>query len=309
MAVVSTGLSAAGIRGEFFNRFNAVTTYYKDLTTRIPSTTQVERHRFLGATPMMREWGKGRLARGLNAESYDVTNEKYEATLEVDRDEIDDDQLGQIRIRVNELAEVAATHKDYLLETLFANGHSAGFVAYDGHPFFSDAHESQQSGVQSNLVPATAVDPDAPTEAEFRAAMALAIAQMMPLKNDRGDRMRINPDGLIVVCPPTMLFTALQALDVALVGGSVDPLRRNVLQGAASAIALPGLTATDTFFLCKTNVTVRPFIFQERMPVEFQALEYGSEESFVHDKFLYGVRARYTLTYGYWQYAMKIRFT
>jgi len=309
MAVVSTGLSLAGIRGDFFNRFSQVTTYYQDLTTRIPSTTGTERHRFLGATPMMREWGTGRLARGLNAESYDVDNQEYEATIEVDRKEIEDDQLGQIRIRVNELAETAATHKDYLLEALFANGATAGFVAYDGQPFFSDTHESGESGAQSNLVAASAVDADNPTEAEWKLSMTAAIAAMMQLNNDRGDRMRISPDGLIAVVPPTMLFTALQALDVALVGGGTDPIRQNVLQGAARVVSLPGLTATDAWYLCKTNVTVRPFIFQERMPLEFQALAEGSEEAFKRNKFLYGVRARYALTYGYWQYAMKVTFS
>jgi len=58
----------------------------------------------------------------------------------------------------------------------------------------------------------------------------------MQLKNDRGDRMRISPDGLICVVPPTMLFTALQALDVALVGGGTDPIRQNILQAPVRGV-------------------------------------------------------------------------
>ena len=37
--------------------------------------------------------------------------------------------------------------------------------------------------------------------------------------------------------------------------------------------------------------------------------ENQSDEGFLRDKYLYGVRARYRITYGYWQYAVKITFT
>jgi len=309
MAVVNTGLSVPGIKGEFFNRFDQVTTYYQDLTTRIPSTTETEQYRFMGAAPMMREWGSGRLVKQYNLESYDVQNMEYEATVGFSQKEVEDDQLAQIRIRVHELAEVAATHKDYLLELLLAYGETAGYLAYDGQVFFSETHESGQSGAQSNLLTASAVDPDNPTEAEFRTALTAAIAHMMTLKSDRGDAMRIPPDGFICVVPPTMLFTALQALDVALVGGSTDPIRQNVIQGAARVIALPGLTDASKWYLCKTNMTIRPFIFQDRVPLEFQALDVGSEHAFKTGRLQFGVRARYRIAYGYWQYCMRTDFT
>src|SRR3972149_1629578 len=102
MAVVSTGLSVAGIRSEFFERFNKVKTHWQDLSTRIKSTTKTEHHRWLGSVPQVREWGTGRLAKGIWSESYDIADRKYEATLEVDREELEDDQLGQIVVRVRE---------------------------------------------------------------------------------------------------------------------------------------------------------------------------------------------------------------
>ena len=42
--------------------------------------------------------------------------------------------------------------------------------------------------------------------------------------------------------------------------------------------------------------------------MEFTALEERSDEGFMREKFLYGVRARYRITYGYWQYALKLTF-
>ena len=54
---------------------------------------------------------------------------------------------------------------------------------------------------------------------------------------------------------------------------------------------------------------MRPFIYQDREPIEFTSLAEGSEEDFKREKFLYGIRARYRMTYGYWQYAIRTIFT
>src|SRR5437868_2251659 len=115
MAVIDTGLITKGLRSEFFNRLDNTPTFYRDMATRVASNNEQENYRWLGTVPQLREWGTGRLAQGLRTESYSITNLKYEATLEVDRDEISDDQTGQIRLRVGELAQRAATHKDYLI--------------------------------------------------------------------------------------------------------------------------------------------------------------------------------------------------
>ena len=148
MAIINTGLLTKGLRSEFFQRFADVPAFYQDLSTRIPSTSDHETYRWLGTVPRLREWGTGRVAKGLRTESYSVENLKYEATLEVDRDEIADDQTGQIRIRVAELAERAATHKDYLIGRLLVLGTASEAAAYDGAPFFSSLHVSGQSGPQ-----------------------------------------------------------------------------------------------------------------------------------------------------------------
>jgi phage major head subunit gpT-like protein len=80
MAVINTGLLTKGLRSEFFNRFRAVNTHYQELATRVPSTTETEVYRWLGTVPKMREWGSGRLARGLRVESYSIDNLKLRAT-------------------------------------------------------------------------------------------------------------------------------------------------------------------------------------------------------------------------------------
>ncbi|MCK6455725.1 MAG: Mu-like prophage major head subunit gpT family protein [Phycisphaerae bacterium] len=302
MAVINTGLLTKGLRSEFFQRFDAAPVLYRDLATRVVSNADREVYRWLGTVPKMREFKDGRLTQGLRTESYSVENLKYEATIEVDRDEISDDQTGQIRLRIAELAQRAATHKDFLLAQLFIEGESSG-LSYDGVSFFSTAHESGDSGAQSNLLTSDAAVPDAPTADEFKAAAQQAIAAMLSFKDDRAEPMMVDATGLVCVVPPGMLFPALEAINSTILGN-----RSNVLEGAARVVAMPWLTDASKWYLLKTSGILRPFIFQDREPIEFNALAEDSDEGFRREKFLYGVRARYRMTYGYWQFAVRTDF-
>ncbi|MGB9623777.1 MAG: Mu-like prophage major head subunit gpT family protein [Phycisphaerae bacterium] len=304
MAVINTGLLTKGLRSEFFNRFDGTPVYFQDLSTRVASSSDSETYKWLGTVPQMREWGTGRLARGLRTESYSVENLKYEATIEVDRDEIADDQTGQIRLRVAELAQRAATHKDYLLGQLLANGDSAAFLGYDGVPFFSASHVSGASGTQDNTLGVDVTTPTAPTVEEFKGALRSAVARMLAFKDDQGEPMPVGATGLVCVVPPGLYFTALEAINATVIGGT-----SNVLEGVARVISFPWLTNGAKWYLLKTDGVVRPFIFQDREPVEFGALTETSDEGFSREKYLFGVRARYRMTYGYWQFAVRVLFT
>ncbi|HWL94463.1 MAG TPA: Mu-like prophage major head subunit gpT family protein [Phycisphaerae bacterium] len=303
MAIINTGLLTKGLRGEFFNRFENTKTHFQDLSTRVASTTDRETYRWLGTVPQVREWGTGRLAQGLRTESYSIENLKYESTLEVDRDEISDDQTGQIRLRVSELAQRAATHKDYLISQLLIGGETAGNNSYDGVSFFNATHASGSSGNQSNLLTFDATSTDAPTVEEFKAALKQAISKMLTYLDDQGQPMMITAGGLVCIVPPTMLFTATEAINATVIGNTT-----NVIEGIAKVVSLPWLTDASKWYVAKTDGVVRPFIFQDREPVEFNALTEDSDEGFRREKFLYGVRARYRMAYGYWQFAVRTDF-
>jgi len=205
---------------------------------------------------------------------------------------------------VAELADRAASHKDYLLAQLLINSETAGFHSYDGVTFVSDSHQSGQSGVQSNKLTSEAINVDDPTTEEFKAAMKLAIGTMLGFKDDQGEPMALSATGLICIVPTTMYLAALEAVNATMVSST-----SNVLSGAARVISFPWLTNLSKWYLMKTNGVIRPFIFQDREPVEFTALTEESDEGFRREKFLYGVRARYRLAYGYWQFAVRVDFT
>lgn len=252
MTVINTGLLTKDARSEFLNRFRPAddAAIYNKIATIIKSTKDSESYRWLGSTPRMREWGTGRKAVGLRKEAYDVANQKYESTLEVDRDELSDDQTGQIKIRIGEMALAAATHKDYLAAQLLINGATTGFNSYDGVTFFNTAHVSGASGNQSNnLTEAGTAAPTDPTTIEFKTALKKAVAAMMGFKDDRGEPMLgMNLAGLLVVVPTNMLYPASEAVNASIINNTT-----NVQAGIAQVQTLPWLAAQDTWYLCKTD--------------------------------------------------------
>ncbi len=301
--IINTGLTTSALKGNFFSALRAAAPMWRELTTVVKSTGSQESYRWLGTVPQMRPWGTGRLARGLRSESYSVENQKYESTIEVDRDELADDQLGQVMVRVKELARRAITHPDKLLANMLEHGADSGYTSYDGSTFFATAHSSGDSGEQTNMVSMDVTNPGAPTAEEFAASYQYAVEKMLSLKDDQGEPMNSDLGKLIVLVPVNLWYQAKKALTAQVLDNST-----NVLSGEAKVLVFPQLTSTDRWYLCRSDVEVRPFIFQDREPIEFTALAEGSEESFKREKYLYGVRARYALAYGYWQYCIRAQF-
>ena len=161
-----------------------------------------------------------------------------------------------------------------------SEGPSLRTVAKNGHGF----------------APATLVEKDTDD-------VAIGIGQILSFKDDQGEPMSLSPAGLVCVVHPMLLYTALETVGATMIGQT-----SNVLAGIARVIAMPGLSAQNAWYLLKTDGVVRPFIFQDREPVEFGALAEESEEGFKREKLLFGVRARYRLTYGYWQHAVRVSF-
>ncbi len=208
-------------------------------------------------------------------------------------------------LRTFKVAASKTVYKRALVGELLKNGATAGFNSYDSVSFFNASHSSGKSGHQDNtLTESGTADKDNPTTAEWRVALRNAIARLLTFKDDQGEIMSMGATGLAAVVPPNMFLTAAEAVNATMIASTT-----NVLQGAARIITFPYLTETDVFYLLKTDVAVRPFIFQDRIPLELTSLEANTDEGFRRDKFLYGVRARYRMTYGYWQYALKITFT
>ena len=314
MATINTGLNEKGIRG-IFNQAHAEVQQallYPRVTTRVKSTSDNETYRWLGMAPSPRVFGSVRIAKDLRSESYNIVNEKYEATLAIDRDEIDDAQLSLIPGRIRELAQRAELHKDFLLATLYSVGSVAGNLAYDGQVFWSASHEwvTGDGTSQDNTTTTSITDANVPTVAECKTAVSNAIEAMWAFVDDEGKPLMPPTSSLRVVCPANMFFNMREAIDPTAQDTTKLFVGLNV-----SVVMFPMLTAVDSsqderFYVIRSGSAVGSAIWQDRMPTEFGSFTAQNDrEAFNTEKYLYGVRARYKMAYGRWTEAVRHIFT
>jgi phage major head subunit gpT-like protein len=95
-------------------------------------------YKWLGAFPLMREWLGDRVIKDLSAYHYEIVNKDFEATVEVDRNDIEDDQIGVYTPMLQSLGAAAKQHPDILVFALLKAGFET--LCYDGQPFFDTDH-------------------------------------------------------------------------------------------------------------------------------------------------------------------------
>lgn len=122
-----------------FNRgLGQTESLYSRIATTVPSSTKENRYGWLGKSPSMREWIGPRVVNGLAEHDYSIKNKSFEMTIGVDRDDIEDDNIGVYDPMFVELGEATSAHPDQLVWNLLA----AGFATecYDGQYFFDTDH-------------------------------------------------------------------------------------------------------------------------------------------------------------------------
>ncbi len=119
-----------------FQRGLSYRTQWQDVATEMKSSSKANIYGWLGKFPKMREWISKRTLSDMKATGYTVVNKKYEATVTVDKDDIDDDQLGIYEPIMEQAGQSANEHVDEIVFGAYANG----FVekCYDEQPYFSD---------------------------------------------------------------------------------------------------------------------------------------------------------------------------
>ncbi len=297
-----SGLLLAGLKTQFFQTFQEVPSEYEKVVTVIPSDKDTEHYAWLGALPGMNEFLDERQTGEFSEYEYQIKNRTWESTVSIDRTAIEDDQYGQVAMRVKMMGREAKQHLDQITFGLLANGFTTN--CYDGTPFFGShaiGKNSAQAGVtQSNLAPSG--------DALSGQAIQNGIVAMMRTQNDQGRPMGVVPDTLVV--SPENHFVAEGILasvfypdPVTIASGINQNLRQNTLRGLLRLVTSPYLPSPDAWFLLDTKRPVRAVFLQMRREFEFEALEMNSETGFMRDKYLYGVRARYNVGYGDWRCA------
>jgi phage major head subunit gpT-like protein len=294
------------IRAIFFEAYQAAIAAadWTQICDIVPSTTKTETYAWLGALPSMRLFDAERLPKGISEYAYTLTNKKYEVSIAVDRDAYEDDQFGQIKLRIQGLAREAARYKEALVMGALEKGISStpatdGY-AYDGAYMFGTSRTIGASGTIDNYDTGVLTAANLQTE----------IIKLMNFCDDTGKSMGLLPDTLVV--SPTNMFVARELLNSVyfpdLPAATYPAVPKvNVLQGMLKLIVTPYISTTPArWFLLDTKHVPKPLILQMREDVTFDALEANSETGFMRDQYVYGVKMRCVVGYGLPQTAIAV---
>ncbi|WP_339331734.1 Mu-like prophage major head subunit gpT family protein [Aeromonas caviae] len=141
MAIVTPALLSAlftGFKKNFEDAKSEAPSQYTQIATVIKSTTKSNTYGWLGKFPTLRKWIGDRVIESMKAHSYQIVNEDFEATVGVDRNDIEDDEIGIYAPLFAEMGRSAGVHPDELCFGLLG----AGFTTpcYDGQYFFDTDH-------------------------------------------------------------------------------------------------------------------------------------------------------------------------
>ena len=132
----------------FNEAFQGVEPMYERVATTVPSTVREETYAWLGNFPKLREWIGDRHVKSLSAYGYSIKNKDWESTVEVDRNDIEDDAIGVYSPLFAEMGRAARAHYDELIFGLLPLGFST--LCYDGQYFFDTDHPVGGSSVSNN---------------------------------------------------------------------------------------------------------------------------------------------------------------
>lgn len=141
MAIVTSAVLNA-IRTGFRKNFEDAKTKgepsYMAVATIVPSTTKSNTYGWLGQWPGFSEWVGDRTLKSMKEHAYSITNKDYESTVAVDRNDIEDDNLGVYGPMMTEMGYAASVFPDELIFPLLGAGFTT--LCYDGQYFFDTDH-------------------------------------------------------------------------------------------------------------------------------------------------------------------------
>jgi phage major head subunit gpT-like protein len=300
MAIVNAATLVAmqqSFRALFRATAEKVEPMWQKMAMEAPSEAALENYQWLGRVPAMKEWVDSKTLEQLRGGGYTIINKDWESTIEVDRNDIEDDRLGMYRPRIAELADEGMRHPDELLSTARRTGSAT--LCYDGQFFYDTDHSEGMSGVLSNRLTGTGT-----TTAQITVDFFAALAAMRNFKDDQGKPYirRAGPLDLLAVIPPLLERPFRELANATMISNTT-----NVLAGTFQYMVDPYLTDVNDWFLDYVGAPMKPYVVQMRKKPTFVALEdpNSSESVFMRKKFAYSVEARYNVGYGLWQYSVQ----
>jgi phage major head subunit gpT-like protein len=274
-----------------FNKaFDAAPSVWEKTTMKVPSGSSQNDYAWLSRFPKMIKWLGSKTIKTLKAFGYTVVNDDYECTIEVDRNDIDDENIGIYAIQAKDGGFSAKQLPDEIDAELKNNAFAN--ECFDGQYYYDSDHPVAGASV-SNLGTAAL---SAATITLAAASYGVGRLAIMSLTDDEGRPLGLIPNVLEV--GPSLEATAKLLCN----SPKLEDDKPNPYFGTAEVLLNPRLTSTTQWMLHVTNRPLKPFIYQERKaPVFVQQTNPESEDVFMRKKFKFGAEARAAGGYGLWQ--------
>lgn len=127
-----------GYSRKFEDAKTATPSDWKKIATPVPSSSRSNTYGWLGQFPHFREWVGERVLKDMAAHGYSIENRKFESSISVRREDIEDDNVGVYGPLFEEMGRAASAHPDELVFNLLKEGTSTR--GYDGQNFFDTDH-------------------------------------------------------------------------------------------------------------------------------------------------------------------------
>ena len=293
MIVNKTSLSNIFVNlSTIFNKQFTLTeaTPWQKIAMVVPSSTSQNDYKWLSQFPRMKRWVGEKHIKSLEANNYVISNDDWEVTIEVDRNDIEDDTLGIYAPMAQSAGESARLLPSEIVSEL-VNG-SFSKPCFDGQYMCDTDHQVAGKSISNK---GTAVLSCA-TLAAAQASYGMARTAMRKFKDDEGRTLNTRPNILLV--PPALEDTAnLLMTTERLEDGKPNPYR-----GTSEVVVDDGMDSDTNWFLLDTTKAVKPFIYQDRKkPVFVSQTDIQADDVFMRKKFKFGAEARAAGGYGFWQ--------
>ncbi|EAA6550544.1 head protein [Salmonella enterica subsp. diarizonae] len=265
---------------------------WEKVAMKTPSNTKSEDYNWFNDFPAMRLWIGEKKVKQLAASRYTIVNKDWETTIEVDRNDLEDDNTGQYALKARGAGESAADLPGNIVFDLVNNGFKN--TCFDGQYFFDSDHP-QGNGFASNKGKKAL---SCATQAAAMASFGAARKVMQRYTDDEGRPLSITPRVLLV--PPELQDVA----NTLMTAERLEDGKPNLYRGAAEVVVEPRLLSPTAWFLLDTSRAVKPFIYQERKaPVLVEQTSEENDNAFMRRKFRFGAEARAAGGYSFWQLA------
>lgn len=293
-------LLTAGVQSAFLRQLSGAesTSFVPTIATEIASGKRSETYAWIGESPAMGEWKGTARFDAMSDASYTLSNVKYQSGLVIDRDDLADDQIGGLEIRIQQLAQVAIGHRNKLLIDALINGTTN--TGHDGAAFFANSHTArgQQSAAQDNLLAGTGT-----TTAQIQADITSTIAAMMRFVAENGEPFHEAPQRFVIVAPPDIMGNMNEALYASIVSNTSNVRNQGL---SITPLYTSRLTDTNDWYMLRVDTPLRPLIYQVREPITLEPEDAMSTGPFEREQYRYKVRGRYAVGYGHWANAAKV---